>query len=301
MLGSRTDEDILSVDFVDKATDAGKQRRYRSLSHLFFHGYQACAKTTMLVGALLMPLCALGAFAQQPSIMIWPIKPVLEGNQKSTAVWIENRGSRAVTLQARIVAWNQQDNRDNYTSMQQMVALSPPLATVAPGNRQLLRVVRLQKSSSNQERAFRILLDELPEATNHKQLNTNSDARTVAMGVRFRMRYSLPLFLRGADFDASHDSRNAPDFAKNELVWKMVQIERERWIEVHNPGRVHARLTAVRLLHQENEYRIADGLLGYVLSGSSMRWRIPEAVPTEEALRLKAKVNGKDTLLIASR
>ncbi|MBF4190273.1 molecular chaperone, partial [Serratia ureilytica] len=60
-----------------------------------------------------MPLLAGLLLAGQPqafaaaSILIWPIDPVIEDNQQATALWLENRDSKPVYMQIRVLGWQQ--------------------------------------------------------------------------------------------------------------------------------------------------------------------------------------------------
>jgi P pilus assembly chaperone PapD len=268
------------------------------------HGFQlrrVSSWSTNLIHTLALALLAGSLVAQRPTVVIWPIKPVLEEGQKSTAVWIENRGSQPLTLQARIVGWNQESSQDNFANDQESIAVSPPLSTINPGIRQLLRIVRLKDAAPGHESAFRLLVDELPEANVSTQAEAPAPTAETSMGVKFRMRYSLPVFVRGHGFKSLGDPAKAAQAVAEGLRWKTVVANQETWLEVYNPSHTHARLTAVRLLADEKEYDIAKGLLGYVLPGSTMRWRMPDTVPSSASLRLQAKVNGTETVLKASR
>ncbi|KHL74626.1 molecular chaperone, partial [Pseudomonas putida] len=51
-----------------------------------------------LIGPLLLASLPVGAAT---SVLIWPIDPVLEADQKAGALWLENRGSAPASLQVR--------------------------------------------------------------------------------------------------------------------------------------------------------------------------------------------------------
>ena len=69
--------------------------------------------------------------AQQPgSLLIWPVNPVIEGDARAAALWLENPGKTPITLQVRIFAWAQQDN-DNVYAQQDDVVGTPPIISIA--------------------------------------------------------------------------------------------------------------------------------------------------------------------------
>ena len=39
------------------------------------------------------------------TVLIWPIDPILTADKNATALWIENQGASATTMQVRIVRW----------------------------------------------------------------------------------------------------------------------------------------------------------------------------------------------------
>ncbi|MCE6981864.1 molecular chaperone, partial [Pseudomonas frederiksbergensis] len=97
------------------------------------------------------------------SVLIWPIDPVLEANQKAGALWLENRGDAPANLQVRVFAWRQGEFDDQYQAQREIIG-SPPVANIAPGQKQLIRLTRTGNSPVGQEQAYRIIIDEIPPA-----------------------------------------------------------------------------------------------------------------------------------------
>ena len=207
------------------------------------------------------------------SILIWPIDPTLAHDQRASALWLENHGDQPALLQVRILAWSQRDGEEHYQAQREVIG-SPPMLELQPGARQLVRLTRLAPSAAGSESAYRILIDEVPTPR-------PADAPAEGNGVRFQMRYSVPLFLHGAGLPAT-----APT-----LGWRPLQVDGRPYLEIHNPGPGHARLTRVRLERGASGQTLDDGLLGYVLAGSRMRWPLPHAVAAGS--RLWADVNGQ--------
>lgn len=107
-------------------------------------------------------LASLPAWAAT-SVLIWPIDPVLEADQKAGALWLENRGTAPANLQVRVFAWRQGDYQEQYQAQREIIG-SPPVANVAPGQKQLIRLTRTGPSPVGQEQAYRIIIDEIPPA-----------------------------------------------------------------------------------------------------------------------------------------
>jgi len=214
----------------------------------------------------LMPAPALA----QSAVVIWPVDPRIEQGEQATAIWLENKGADPVTLQLRSFGWDQSSGTDAHVDQSTIVA-SPPIATVAPGERQLVRVIRRGPAASG-ERAYRLIIDELPRP--------RSETGGVSARLDVQMRYSLPLFA----YDAARDT------AKPALDSRVMIEDGKRWLVVRNTGNGHARLTDLTLEQRGAISPVQSGLVGYVLPGATMRWALPDTLAPASVLR--AGVNG---------
>lgn len=223
------------------------------------------------------------------SVLIWPVDPSIASNERAAALWLENRGSAPVTLQARVFAW-QQDGGDQYHQQSEVIG-SPPMMQIAPGERQLVRLTRTQPVAAGEERAYRVIIDEIPVA--------GDDQDQGSVGVKFQMRYSVPLFSYGEGLvgktRAGAEAR--AESGQPRLGWRVVDQQGKRYLEIANRGNLHARITRAEFVQGTRRHTISDGLLGYVLVGSEMRWPLPEGV--EAAGRFEAAVNGGEIAPIA--
>lgn len=226
------------------------------------------------------------AGAQQPgSLLIWPVNPVIEGDARAAALWLENAGKAPITLQVRIYAWAQQDGDNAYAPQGEVVG-TPPIVSIAPGERQLVRLTRTTPPPDVAEKPYRIVVDEVP---------TGEASPAPGASVSFRMRYSLPLFSY-----AKHGSGKAksPPPAP-QISWRASADNEGNFLEIRNTGAGHARLTDVNFSTATKRSPVAPGLLGYVLPGASMRWPLPRDVDTTGDL--VATVNGKADVAIERR
>lgn len=142
-------------------------------------------KWHLAIFAVLLGLFTSSALAAS-SVLVWPIYQVIESDEKGSALWLENRGSSPVTLQIRVLAWQQQDSKDRYANQTDAIA-SPPFATVQPNQRQMIRLMKTISVAPQTERTYRIVIDEIPT------LNT---AYKTQSGLKLQMRYLLPLLDR---------------------------------------------------------------------------------------------------------
>ncbi|MGL4859020.1 MAG: fimbrial biogenesis chaperone [Enterobacteriaceae bacterium] len=242
---------------------------------------------------LLLPLILLLLFPgilSAGSLAISPIDPVIEDQQNSVALWLDNYEAVPVYLQIRVMRWSQENNKEHWEKQDEVVA-SPPFARLQQRQRQMIRLVKKNVLAPGEEKAYRIVIDEI--AQDDKE--TEEQARQqLAMGLNLKMRYVLPLFVSGKGVWTTQDPKNMRDpqsATMPKLSWRMKTEKGQQYIEVRNSGTVHARLTAVNLGSGGNKKPIAEGLLGYVLPGATMSWPLPKNRLPNQGGQLEAMVN----------
>lgn len=222
---------------------------------------------TLLAGLVLAAQPATAA-----TVVLWPVDPVIAADAKAAAVWIENRGDQPVTMQIRSLGWNQATGEDEHVR-QDTVVSSPPVAEIAPGGRQLIRLIRRDAASGKGEQAYRLLIDELP-----KPAGANDGAPAARLAVQ--LRYSIPLFTYG-------DAAMAPAA----LTARLGSTEGKAFVEIRNSGGRHARLTDLRIGRE----MVTAGLVGYVLPGAVRRFPVPAGAA--RAGQVVVAVNGAEQTL----
>lgn len=235
------------------------------------------------VTAFALLLLFAGQASAASSVLIWPINPVIEAEQKAVALWLENRGQAPVNLQIRVMSWQQADFDDLLDAQREVVG-SPPVVTIAAGKRQMIRLMLTQTPPAGMQQAYRVLIDEM----------LDSDAEPdPQLGVKFQMRYSIPLFVFGSGTrpaGASGPAGKALQELAPQLSYQIQQQDGVRYVLVRNDGMAHARLSAVKFRRGGQQQVVAEGLLGYVLPGAQMRWPLPAGVGADGAV-LEAMVN----------
>lgn len=229
--------------------------------------------------SLLLFACSLCHAAS--SVLVWPVYPNIEADQNAVPLWLENRGTDTVTLQIRVLAWKQRNMQDRYADQANVIA-SPPFSTIPPGQRQLVRLMRITSVSAGKEEAYRIIIDELP--------SSGKDTKENGAGLKLQMRYLLPLFVNGLGIwtqaRADKAERDPATSTKPVLSWRVVNRE----LIVRNRGAVHARLSNVfwgtTPQDKVHALTVAAGLLGYILPGQEMKWPLPsgKSVPAGKKL-----------------
>ncbi|MFP1729640.1 molecular chaperone [Lonsdalea quercina] len=221
--------------------------------------------------AVLLGLFTASALAAS-SVLVWPIYQVIESDEKGSALWLENRGSSAVTLQIRVLAWQQQDSKDRYANQTDAIA-SPPFATVQPNQRQMIRLMKTIAVAPQTERTYRIVIDEIPT------LNTAGKTQS---GLKLQMRYLLPLFMTGDGVKLKQPKNKHPDdsmLTHPLLSWRLIHKGEHTELAIKNSGIVHARLSNTFFGDKprvtKSSISLAQGFFTYVLPGQEVRWPLP--------------------------
>ncbi|WWO96440.1 MAG: fimbria/pilus periplasmic chaperone [Candidatus Dasytiphilus stammeri] len=223
------------------------------------------------------------------SLNIWPIDPIIECNDNTTLLWLENVDKNDIVLQIRIFSWQQKQNQ-SFLEKQNDIRVSPPIVLIASGQKQLLRLVKIIAPSKYEEKAYRIVIDEIPRVNNYQD---NGEKQNIEL--KFKMRYSIPLFVYGSNIkspsDILHPLNNNLVLSTPKLHYFILNEKNKNYLHIRNEGIVHAKLSEVYLEDNKNKYLVSDGLLGYVLPGNEI------IVPISDSLRgrkiLSAQINDR--------
>lgn len=210
-------------------------------------------------------------YAAASGLQVTPVTLTLEQTQRAEGIWLSNSGDSPINAQVRVFRWSQSSYQDQLAASQGLV-ISPPMLTIPPGGKQLIRVIRTG-SPAKVEDAYRLSINELPQSAAKKN------------NLQFVLHYSVPVFIQPPGVTDT--------YAK--LQWQIQHSDGRTWLEVSNQGDGHAQLSEVNIITASGSRRnITPGLLGYVLPGATMRWPLPASAGQGE--KLEAMVNGKKTV-----
>jgi fimbrial chaperone protein len=187
------------------------------------------------------------------SVELSPITLQMVGKERTTTLRVRNTEAQPITLQLRAVDWTQASGEDVYTPSQTL-AVSPPVFTLKSGETQTVRVVVEGVTAIQTEKAYRLILDQIPES------RLQGEA-----GVVVPIRVLLPVFLT-----PSAGSRPR-------LSWKLDASPSGGVLTASNRGDTRERLVGLRVTSGATEIVSDQGLSGYVLAGSSRTWLLSGA------------------------
>jgi fimbrial chaperone protein len=214
-------------------------------------------------------MTVLGSTASAASLQVSPTSITLTPSQGADALWLSNTGTAPVNVQLRVFRWTQSGGTESLDATQDVIA-SPPMQTIAPGARQLVRVIRPDRTPTTAEATYRIVVDELP----------GSDPQ---QGLQFVLRYSVPVFVLPA---------GKPPEAQLQAAL-VTGDDGKPALEVRNSGGGHAQLADLAYAAPGGEIVVLAGLVGYVLPGQTMHWTLPGVPARYTGVDFSARINGE--------
>lgn len=161
---------------------------------------------------------------------------------KAGLLYLANNGPAAAVIQLQTLDWTQNENANVLAPSETLIA-SPPFLRIAPGQRQIVRV--LADEPGKHESEYRLLISELPNG---------ADA---GASVSVLLQFSVPVFAARAP------APPAPE-------WSAKAHDRKLNLMLHNGGASALKITAISLASKP----IPCGLT-YVLPGARHVWTVP--------------------------
>jgi fimbrial chaperone protein len=212
--------------------------------------------------ALLVAAGLLAAGTAQAAVFqVSPVTIDVQSGGGAAVMTLTNGSDVPIVLQVRTFRWSQADGKDVLDPTADIIA-SPPIIKLAPGASHIVRVVRPSETRATGEEAYRLWIDQVPDPQNQPGQ------------VKLYLRESIPVFFSGSAV-TTHDLR-----------WTLERKGPAWTIAARNLGTRRERISALEIKDAAGVtlYR-QEGLVGYVLAGSSMRWPVSfNHAPTGEVV-----------------
>jgi fimbrial chaperone protein len=204
--------------------------------------------------------------AMAATFSVNPVRIVLSGARPNAALQITNYGDEAVTIQAHIVTWAEMQANEEPSDA---VLLNPPIFTIPARSSQFIRLGLRQANRSQEERAFRLVLDELPRP-----------APAGFSGLRTLVRMRIPIF---------SEPMVAP---RLKLSWEASRMPSGGMrILVLNTGNTHIQMLALKVADNQ-EASFSSNAMTYLLPGESHEWLVDDArFAASEQVRVQARTD----------
>ncbi|MBY0293379.1 MAG: fimbria/pilus periplasmic chaperone [Alphaproteobacteria bacterium] len=198
------------------------------------------------------------------SIGISPMLLNLSQEKKTTVLTVKNASDEPVVLQMSVKEWQQKNEEDLYTPTKDII-IAPPLVKIGPQERQVVRLSARKGEIPDQEVAYRVFLDEIPQSP-----------ATQKTGVQTVLSISLPLFIKP----------KAPQ--NSQPIWSVSRVGQNKIkVTLLNEGNTHLKVTKIRLQGKKGAPPLVEqDVLDYILPSKTKGWTfaLPASFKSSEIL-----------------
>lgn len=227
----------------------------------------------LMAASLVLAALAAGTAEARGRLQTRQTRVDLAPDVRAGRVVLANSGDTTLAAQIRVYRWTQRDGEDVLEPATDLVA-SPQVVEIAGGADQLVRIVRTSTTPVAREQAYRVIVEELP----------GDPDKQPGSAVAVRMRYVLPAFVQSADV--------LPDALACRVTGAVLACR--------NDGARAVQLGATRFIDASGrEVELSEGLLGYVLAGSTRHFPFDAKTLAAGAPKeLKVLLNGAPSTLV---
>lgn len=235
-----------------------------------------------LSGAALLAALLLASGAVPAQVLVNPVVVELGAQQRTASVTItlSDKASAPIRLQAQVLRWRQDLHGADLTEDSNDVLVTPPIAQLQPGQKQLFRIALRGPRSAPGELAYRLVFEDIAAPA-------PAAPTPQGMTINFRMRYDLPLMIAPA----------GPVLTL--LRWKSCPAAgpSEACVRVRNDGNRRVKVKGLTL--EGDGWRQALVLKegDNVLAGAEREWRVAlQGAPADPARSLKVATARGETV-----
>lgn len=197
-----------------------------------------------------------------------PMRVDLSGATPTAVLTVTNGDEQPLTIQVQARSWRQSEGRDEQAPTGDII-LNPALATIPPGSEQIIRIALRTPPDRTHERAYRLVVREVPLATE----------KPAGDSLRVALAMDIPLYVE----PIAREGAARPVFA----------LERNSSpprIRIANDGERHLRLTEIAV--SQGGHALIEQAVIVVLPGAVRYLSLPASASTAGTpLVLKAQSN----------
>jgi len=169
----------------------------------------------VLAAFLVGPEAAAGSFS------VAPVRLDVKVPRRAASIEVQNTGDQPAQLQVERYRWLADRGGEDQLEATEDVIVTPPIFTLAPGQKQIVRVLLFGAPDPSRETTYRIIMQET--ALNDPPPNS----------VQALLRISMPVFI-------------TPPGAKPNVIWTLQREGDHSWLVAENTGNAHAQISAAR-------------------------------------------------------
>lgn len=171
--------------------------------------------------AALLAAVFAAAEAVAGSFTVAPVRIELTVPRRAASIEVQNTGDRPAQIQVERYRWIADNGGDDGLEPTEDVIATPPIFTLTPGQKQVVRVLMFGAPEPAREATYRIILQET--ALNDPPPNA----------VQALLRINMPMFV-------------TPPGARSKVEWSMQRDGERWWLVMENTGNAHAQITGAR-------------------------------------------------------
>ncbi|NQW81162.1 MAG: molecular chaperone [Polaromonas sp.] len=215
-------------------------------------------------------------------VLISPVVVEVGARQRVAAVTVtlSDKARVPMRLQAEILRWRQDVQGDSVTVPSDDLLVSPPIADLQPGDKQVFRVALRGPRPSPEELAYRLILENVAKPV------AAAAASSPGMIIKFRMRYDLPVLVAPASpvVNALRWKPCEPNAASTR-VKPVAPRTVDACLRMLNAGNHRVKVQTLTLAGDgwSQALTLKDGET--LLAGTEREWRVPMAANQTRALR----------------
>jgi fimbrial chaperone protein len=206
--------------------------------------------------------------AQAGSLSVSPVVVTLDEKSQNAAITLKNEGTETRVVQTELLRWTQ-ENGENIHAPSRDILINPPIATLRPGQTQIIRIGLNRKVDSVQELAYRLYISEIPPPP-----------KEGFTGLRIALRLGLAVFV-----SPRAKPTDKPD-------WKGARDQKgDLQLTLRNSGNRRLRLTSLEVRDPEDGRQLAELQQRQLTLLAGQARRLSMSLPSDW--------RGKDVRLIA--
>ncbi len=195
--------------------------------------------------------------SQAGDFTVSPVRIFMAPADRAVAVTITNQGDSPLVMQADLYEWRQTADGEEELELTEDIFLSPPIITLEPQSRQVVRLARLSTAVPPEQLTYRLIVREIPEALPPQD----------GIAVQVALALSLPVFISPNNARARLDCellRQAPESL-------------EVWCE--NIGSAYAQPREITFSSSTGDALVQLEPADYILPGIKRRYELTRDQP----------------------
>lgn len=204
---------------------------------------------TGLIAGGIVCLSGLASPAHSSSLSVTPVLVTLDARHRSISLTIHNESGEAKVIQTELVRWAQQNGSNTYVPSRDLL-VNPPIFTLQPDQRQIVRIGLKRRADAKDELAYRLRITEVPPPP-----------KPEFTGLHIALRFDIPVFI-------------SPKAAQhNRLSWKASRnSDGEVLLKLRNSSNHHVQVKDIKLDTVSGGRQLLDWQpMGFVLLARQTR------------------------------